>query len=199
MPRKSGAKDGGMETIMKRIIGIGTALLLLFATGGAFSQEPESEKEKKKPQQEEPKKPDKPSEKEKTSSPPPSKSQPSKPAEPPSKPNSKEKAKQKEKPEKQETSEKPNAARASSDKTKHGGRRIPDPQFQSSFGRQHTFQVQRSEGRHFQTGGATFEVVEVWPSDWIFEDECYIDFVDDDYYLIDVIHPEHRIIVIVVE
>jgi hypothetical protein len=171
-----------METVMKRIIGIGTALLFLFATVAAFPQEPEpaKEKEKRKPQQEEPKKPEKPAEKEKPSNAPPSKPKPN------------------EKPKQNEKAEKSNVGRTSSDKTKHGGRRIPDPQFQSNFGRQHTFQVQHTSDRRIQTGGFVFEVVEVWPSDWIFEDECYIDFIDDDYYLIDVIHPEHRIVVIVV-
>jgi len=168
---------------MRRIIGVCTALLFFFATVTftAFPQEPEPEKEKKKPSQEEPKKPASPPEKEKPSTPPPSKQKPS------------------EQPKQSDKKEKPSSGRASSDTTKHGGRRIPDPQFHSSFGRQHTFQVQRTNDRRFQSGGFVFEVVEVWPTDWIFADECYIDFIDDDYFLIDVVHPEHRIIVIIVE
>jgi hypothetical protein len=170
-----------METLMRRIIGTCTTLLFLFATVVAFPQEPEPEKERRKPAQEEPKKPAAPAEKEKPPTPPPPKPKTS------------------EQPKRTEKKEKSSSGRASSEKTKHGGRRIPDPQFQSRFGRQHALHVQRTDGRSFQTGGFVFEVVEVWPADWIFDDECYIDFIDDDYYLVDVVHPEHRIIIIVVD
>jgi len=175
---------------MKRMIGIGTALLLLLGTNAAFTQEPESEKEKKKPQQEETKKPERPAEKDAPPRSQPPKSEPAKPT--PPKP---EKAKPKEEGKREKTN---TGAQASSEKTRHGGRRIPDPQFRASFGREHSVRVQRGE-RRFQSNGFVFEVVEIWPVDWIFEDECYIDYIDDDYYLVDVVHPEHRIVVIVVE
>lgn len=192
---------------MKRMIGIGTALLLLLGTNAAFTQEPESEKEKKKPQQQETKKPEKPAEKEAPpkSQPPksePARSTPPKPApsrqEPPpekARPKSSDKARPKEEGKRDRSN---TGAQASSEKTRHGGRRIPDPQFRRSFGREHTVRIDRGE-RRFQSNGFVFEVVEVWPEDWIFEDECYIDYIDDDYYLVDVVHPEHRIVVIVVE
>jgi hypothetical protein len=85
----------------------------------------------------------------------------------------------------------------------HGrGQRIPDDRFRSSFGRQHTFRVQRQAGgggQRFQYGGYYFEYVEAWPGDWSYDDDFYIESMGDDYYLYDLRHPEMRILVIVVE
>jgi hypothetical protein len=91
------------------------------------------------------------------------------------------------------------------------GRRIPDDHFRSTFGREHTFHiqrgrsggggaVQRGEGQRFQYGGYWFEYTEPWPGDWSYDDDdYYIDYIDDDYYLYDRRHPGMRILVIVVE
>jgi flagellar biosynthesis GTPase FlhF len=83
----------------------------------------------------------------------------------------------------------------------HGrGQRIPEQKFQASFGRQHTFRPQHvQDNRRFQYSGYWFEIVEVWPADWSFDDECYIDEFGDDYFLIDTFHPGVRLLVIVVE
>jgi type IV secretory pathway VirB10-like protein len=189
---------------MKRMIGIGTVLLFLLGANAAFTQEPESEKEKKKPQQEETKKPEKPAEKDAPPRSEPAKSESAKPTPPkpsrqePPPEKAKPKPNEKTKPQEEGERERSNTGAQASEKTRHGGRRIPDPQFRRSFGREHTVRVERGE-RRFQSNGFVFEVVEVWPADWIFDDECYIDYIDDDYYLVDVIHPEHRIVVIVVE
>jgi hypothetical protein len=80
------------------------------------------------------------------------------------------------------------------------GQKIPPQKFQASFGQQHHFRVTRSGGdnRRFQYSGYVFEVVDVWPVGWSFDDECYIEEDGDDYYLVDVVHPEMRVIVIVV-
>lgn len=80
------------------------------------------------------------------------------------------------------------------------GQRIPPEKFRSSFGREHHFRVARSGGddRRFRYGGYWFEVVEVWPAGWAFDDDCYIEEDGDDYYLVDIIHPEMRVLVIVV-
>ena len=80
------------------------------------------------------------------------------------------------------------------------GQRIPAERFRASFGREHHFRVVQSGGdnRRFQYAGYWFEVVEVWPVGWSFDDECYLDEYDDDYYLVDVVHPEIRVLVIVV-
>lgn len=80
------------------------------------------------------------------------------------------------------------------------GQRIPPEKFRASFGREHHFRVARSGGddRRFRYGGYWFEVVEVWPAGWSFDDDCYIEEVGDDYFLVDIVHPEVRVLVIVV-
>jgi DNA mismatch repair ATPase MutL len=80
------------------------------------------------------------------------------------------------------------------------GQRIPPQKFQSSFGSQHQFRVRHlEEGRRFQYSGYWFEMVEVWPAGWSYDDECYIDEDGNDYYLVDAFHPDTRVMVIVVE
>jgi cytoskeletal protein RodZ len=80
------------------------------------------------------------------------------------------------------------------------GTRIPDDKFRSHFGRQHTFKVHTntSGGRpQFAYGGYNFTIVEAWPVDWAYTDECYIDYIDGEYFLFDLAHPGIRIAVIV--
>ena len=80
------------------------------------------------------------------------------------------------------------AARASEQR----GQRIPDDKFRSNFGRQHTFRVQTTvvEGQpRFQYGGYWFSLANAWPVGWAYTDDCYIDFVDGGYVLIDLLHP----------
>ena len=79
------------------------------------------------------------------------------------------------------------------------GRRIPPERFQASFGSQHHFHVRQSNDRRFQYGGYWFEFAEVWPAGWSYDDEFYIEEDGDDYYLIDVVHPEVRLLIVVAE
>jgi hypothetical protein len=84
------------------------------------------------------------------------------------------------------------------------GKRIPDDKFRASFGHQHTFHVQRTQVVNTSQpvvvyGGYSFELVEAWPVDWGFDDDVYIDYVDDGYFLFDPLHPGIRIAVFVVE
>jgi hypothetical protein len=84
------------------------------------------------------------------------------------------------------------------------GKRIPDDRFRSNFGRQHHFHVERSRVVNVSQpvvvyGGYSFQLVDAWPADWSYDDDCYIDYVDDGYYLFDVMHPGMRIAVFVVE
>jgi hypothetical protein len=88
---------------------------------------------------------------------------------------------------------------------KHGpieNGRIPDAQFHSHFGQQHTFRVGHPvvvEGQsRFQFGGYWFGFGEPWPVGWAYTDECYVDFIDGQYYLIDPVHPGLRLALIVV-
>ena len=83
---------------------------------------------------------------------------------------------------------------------------IPDQKFKASFGRQHTFRVNRVINQttivagqtQFVTGGFTFIILDPWPAEWLFTDDVFIDFVDDEYFLIDVLHPGIRVALFVV-
>lgn len=79
---------------------------------------------------------------------------------------------------------------------------IPDDKFRAHFGRQHTFVVSRPvivEGQpRFQYAGYWFEIVDPWPVGWAYTDSCYIDFIDGEYFLFDVLHPGVQIAVFVV-
>ena len=86
------------------------------------------------------------------------------------------------------------------------GRHIPDDRFRASFGREHHFHVDRDRVYNQQQpvvvyGGYSFQLVDTWPSDWAYTDDCYIDYddVDAQYYLYDAYHPGMRIAVFVIE
>jgi hypothetical protein len=79
---------------------------------------------------------------------------------------------------------------------------IPDAKFHASFGRQHTFVVRQPvivEGQpRFQYSGYWFEIVDPWPAGWAYTDDCYIDFVDGEYVLVDMLHPGVSVVLFVV-
>lgn len=79
------------------------------------------------------------------------------------------------------------------------GMRIPEHQFRSKFGRQHTFQIQQLNGNRFQAGGFLFEVVDVWPAVFSFDDPFFIDEIDDQFFLFDVNQPGVRTLVVIVQ
>jgi hypothetical protein len=80
--------------------------------------------------------------------------------------------------------------------------RIPDDKFRAHFGRQHTLVINRTtivEGRpRFQYSGYWFTIVDPWPVGWAYSDQCYIDYVDGEYFLFDLLHPGVRIAIDVV-
>jgi hypothetical protein len=81
------------------------------------------------------------------------------------------------------------------------GGHIPDDKFKSYFGRGHHFRAQGVivQGQpQFQYSGYTFELVDAWPADWAYTDDCYIDYIDGEYFLFDLLHPGIRIAVFVV-
>ncbi len=84
---------------------------------------------------------------------------------------------------------------------KHGAR-IPQEKFRAHFGREHTFVINRPviiEGvPRFQVSGFWFEIIDPWPVGWLYTDPCYIDFVDDTYFLINPLHPGVRVAIFVV-
>jgi hypothetical protein len=78
---------------------------------------------------------------------------------------------------------------------------IPDDKFKSHFGKEHTFTVtqvvhektvQPGQTR-FIYGGYSFIILDPWPSEWLLSDSCYVEFVDDEYFLFDVLHPGIRV------
>jgi hypothetical protein len=82
------------------------------------------------------------------------------------------------------------------------GQKIPDEKFHSSFGRQHTFHVQKTvvvEGQpRFQYGGYWFALSTPWPQGWAYTDDVYLDFIDGEYVLIDLLHPGMQLTIVVV-
>jgi hypothetical protein len=81
------------------------------------------------------------------------------------------------------------------------GGRIPDDKFRAHFGHSHTFTAKTVivQGQpQFQYGGYSFQLVDVWPADWAYTDECYIDYIDGEYFLFDLLHPGVRIAIFVV-
>jgi len=81
------------------------------------------------------------------------------------------------------------------------GRHIPDDKFKAHFGRGHHFRAQGIivQGQpQFQYGGYTFELVDAWPAGWAYTDDCYIDYIDGEYFLFDLLHPGVRIALFVV-
>jgi len=82
------------------------------------------------------------------------------------------------------------------------GGHIPDDKFHAQFGRSHKFAVQRTtvvNGQPgFVYGGYTFGFVDPWPSDWAYTDDCYVDYIDGEYFLFDLLHPGMRIALFVV-
>lgn len=84
------------------------------------------------------------------------------------------------------------------------GKKIPDEKFKQTFGRQHTFKVQRTQIINnpqpvIVYGGYNFQLVDAWPSVWGFDDPVFIDYdpVADQYFMIDELHPDIRVGVVV--
>jgi hypothetical protein len=81
------------------------------------------------------------------------------------------------------------------------GGHIPDDKFKAHFGHGHTFRAQTvivAGQPQFQYGGYSFQLVDAWPAGWAYTDDCYIDYIDGEYFLFDLLHPGVRIAVFVV-
>ena len=81
------------------------------------------------------------------------------------------------------------------------GGHIPDNQFRAHFGRSHTFTASTvivSGQPQFQYGGYSFQLVDAWPVGWAYTDECYIDYIDGEYFLLDLLHPGVQVAIFVV-
>ncbi len=81
------------------------------------------------------------------------------------------------------------------------GGHIPDDKFRSHFGNSHKFVIQRTtvQGQSgFVYGGYSFVFVDPWPVGWAYTDDCYVDYIDGEYFLFDLLHPGVRIALFVV-
>jgi hypothetical protein len=82
------------------------------------------------------------------------------------------------------------------------GGHIPDNKFRANFGRQHTFVIKQTTIVQGQTGfvygGYSFVIAEGWPAGWAYTDDCYIDYIDGEYFLFDLLHPGVQIMLVVV-
>jgi len=80
--------------------------------------------------------------------------------------------------------------------------RIPDDKFRAHFGQGHTLVVERPvvvEGQPgFVYGGYSFVFADPWPADWAYTDQCYVDYIDGEYFLFDLLHPGVRVALFVV-
>jgi len=81
------------------------------------------------------------------------------------------------------------------------GGHIPDDKFRASFGRSHTFNAKTvivAGQPQFHYGGYSFELVDAWPTGWAYSDDCYIDYIDGEYFLFDLLHPGVQVAIFVV-
>ncbi len=91
-----------------------------------------------------------------------------------------------------------------SDDAHNGGKsaRIPDDKFRSHFGSQHHFSIGHATMVNnrpgFQYAGYSFVFVDPWPAGWAYTDDCYVDYIDGEYFLIDLLHPGVRLALTVV-
>jgi len=77
----------------------------------------------------------------------------------------------------------------------HG--RIADNDYKAHFGHDHHFAVRSvvttttivPNQTQFVYSGYTFIFLDPWPSEWAWSDDCYIDYEDGSYVLIDLNHP----------
>jgi len=89
----------------------------------------------------------------------------------------------------------------------YNGYRIPDDRFHGRFGRDHRFRIYSlplvvvGGYPRFQYGGYWIGLIDPWPEywsdDWYENDDVYIDYTDDGYYLFNRRYPGDRLSVIV--
>lgn len=80
---------------------------------------------------------------------------------------------------------------------------MPDDRFRSYYGQDHGFRIYSlpvlvvGGHRRFQYGGYWFGLVDPWPeywsNDWYDNDDVYVDYYGDGYYLFDRRYPGDRI------
>jgi len=75
--------------------------------------------------------------------------------------------------------------------------RIPEEHFRAHFGREHWFRIGRptivAGHPRFQYDGYWFGFAQPLPPGWGYNDEVYVDYVDNNYFLLSPAHPGVRI------
>ena len=89
----------------------------------------------------------------------------------------------------------------------YNGYRIPDNRYHGYFGRNHGFRIYGlpflvvGGYPRFQYQGYWISLVDPWPeywgNDWYDNDDVYIDYIDGEYFLFDLMHPGVRIALVV--
>jgi hypothetical protein len=89
----------------------------------------------------------------------------------------------------------PQTRAAAGNRGNSGHGRISDEHYAASFGREHSFHVNRGDydSRRFAYGGYSFAFIDPWPIDWGYSDDVYVVYADDGYYMYDRVHPGLRI------
>jgi hypothetical protein len=85
-------------------------------------------------------------------------------------------------------------------------RQVSDSDRKAHFGQEHRFSVKQvvtttrivPNQTRFVYTGYTFVIADPWPDDWAMDDDCYIDYVDGEYFLFDATHPGVRIALTIV-
>jgi hypothetical protein len=85
----------------------------------------------------------------------------------------------------------------------YSGYRVPDNSFRAYYGQEHGFRIDSlpvmyvGGDRRFQYGGYWFGLVDPWPeywsSNWYDNDDLWVDYYGDGYYLYNRSHPGDRI------
>jgi DNA mismatch repair ATPase MutL len=180
------------------------AMLAALVAGSAALYAQDENKPEDKPRQEEPKRAEEPKQQDEAK-PAARQDEMKTPRQDEAKPSKQDKEEQKQK-EKQEEKQ-PRSEMKTGQPEEHSrpagkGAHIPDEKFRAQFGRGHTFVAQRPvivEGQpRFQYSGYSFVLVDAWPADWTYTDDCYIDYIDGEYFLFDLRHPGVRIALFVV-
>jgi hypothetical protein len=176
------------------------AMLAALVAGSAALYAQDENKPEDKPRQEEPKRAEEPKQQDEAK-PAARQDEMKAPRQDEAKPGKQDKEEQKQE-EKQPRNEMKTAQQEEHARPAGKGGHIPDEKFRAQFGRSHTFVAQRPvivEGQpRFQYGGYSFALVDAWPADWTYTDDCYIDYIDGEYFLFDLRHPGMRIALFVV-
>jgi cobalamin biosynthesis protein CobT len=83
-----------------------------------------------------------------------------------------------------------------------GGGRIPEDRYKANFGQEHRFRVSQadySRDHRFQYGGYWFELVDLWPSNWLYTQDVFVVEINGVYYLCNPMYPGVNITLSVAE